>query len=307
MVLILIRRTIAIFVLSLLGFHSASFADANTAGQAGREMEPTPRYAGWRLVAQSDVIATGELEVPVKAIRAAIRAKKLDYFPLKLHIHALVKGQPAVKVLAVQFYPAEYAPSVEAVIASNRRKVLVFLTLSDESKKYYFAGYTPNALQSPKTDVVAKIRDEVANQARIADQFPQSLAAKPDAFDPKVKDLITTMRFPLTQQTAFDQLIELGPKAVPAMVRLMDDRRALGMERMALRNRSPDAFEAYAQYGPALIVDAMSTIAGYVTGENFRFLNNGGSQRERAAEVRAWRVYLFYRVSWQKPTEVHQK
>ncbi len=91
------------------------------------------------------------------------------------------------------------------------------------------------------------------------------------------------------QQTLFDQLIAMGPEAVPTLVALMDDRRPLPWSVLALENHAPNAFEDVRLYGPDLMVDAIAAALNQITGEHFGFIYNGGTEAERAATVAGWR------------------
>ena len=74
----------------------------------------------------------------------------------------------------------------------------------------------------------------------------------------------------------------------------MDDRHPLPIRHIELANKAPDAFEGIRQYEPELVVDALAAILNQITGEGFGWIYNGGSERERQAEVAGWRAYLHY-------------
>lgn len=78
--------------------------------------------------------------------------------------------------------------------------------------------------------------------------------------DKQVGQLIERMMNRLTEQAAFSDLEALGCAAVPAIVARMDDRRRLPDPRIALINKSPDAFEGRRFYGPQQVVDALAAI-----------------------------------------------
>ena len=69
---------------------------------------------------------------------------------------------------------------------------------------------------------------------------------------------------------------KMGSKAVPSLIRLMNDRRALPQELIAFRNKprppgapptgSPADFESHAYYMPKTVVDAVATILSLITG-----------------------------------------
>jgi hypothetical protein len=77
------------------------------------------------------------------------------------------------------------------------------------------------------------------------------------------------------------------------MIHLMDDRRPLTTKQIAVSN-SHGHWEGIAHYAPECVVDVMSVLLSRITGETFGQIHNGGSEREEAAEVDAWRIYLHY-------------
>lgn len=58
---------------------------------------------------------------------------------------------------------------------------------------------------------------------------------------------------------ALRALVELGPDAVPAIVRRLDDRRRLPRPFILVEN-APGFFEAYAHYGPETVMDALTIV-----------------------------------------------
>ncbi len=73
----------------------------------------------------------------------------------------------------------------------------------------------------------------------------------------------------------------------------MNDQRPLS-EKYAYMPNPPDFFEAKAQYSPSRIVEAASILLNYITGTSFRSIQNGGSERERIADVNGWRTWCHY-------------
>jgi hypothetical protein len=120
--------------------------------------------------------------------------------------------------------------------------------------------------------------------SRVAPQAPD--------IDKQVGRLVKRMLNRRTEQAAFSDLEALGCSAVPAIVARMDDRRRLPDPRIALTNKSPDAFEGRRFYGPQQVVDALAAILNQMTGQDFGFIYNGAGDDERARAVQSWRDYL---------------
>jgi hypothetical protein len=266
----------------------------------GQEPSPAPKYEDWRLVAESDLILRAHLTVPVEAIRASVAAENYAYLTLRAWIVEVLKGKPNATAVEVRYFtrPNSYSPSPQAVIDLNQKEALVFLLRSDDPAVagLYFAGHTPRALQVIEPDVLKAVREEVQNQQRIIATYPRSKAAQPDAQHQKVRALVQQMLDKRTEEAAFEKLEQMGPVAIPSMIRLMNDRRPVPIQSISLVNKSPDAFEGIRHYGPKVVVDAMAALLEQMTGEHFGIIVNGGSERERAATVHGWRVYLHYQL-----------
>lgn len=95
-----------------------------------------------------------------------------------------------------------------------------------------------------------------------------------------------------TEDKAFAHLEALGPSAVPAMVDLMDDRRPLGVPWISLPQDDPNFWEGRYVEKPELVVDAIAAILSNMTDEGFGYIDNGGSEEQRAMAVSGWRVYV---------------
>ena len=133
--------------------------------------------------------------------------------------------------------------------------------------------------------------------------------------DTKVSRLIERLVLPAPEQVqaAVAGLAMLGPQAVPAMIRRLDDRRDMKVHHVMFENRGPQAFEGIAHYGPAKVIDCLSLVLSDLTGEfhgcvQLPLSGNDGldqlgpglndpefrrhSDEERGEMLRGWRGYL---------------
>ena len=94
------------------------------------------------------------------------------------------------------------------------------------------------------------------------------------------------------QQEAFDDLMDLGCNAAPHIVTAMPDDRPLSIRYIRIENRSPDAFEAFGQYGPEVVTDALAAVLTYLTKGSCGFIHNGGSVDERQQAVACWQSFI---------------
>lgn len=112
-----------------------------------------------------------------------------------------------------------------------------------------------------------------------------------DSFDLAVSLLVERALNPSSRLQAFWGLEALGCRAVPAMVRRLDDRRPLSGG-LSLVNTRPGAFEGMRHYSPRQMVDALAAILNQITAQDFGFIYNGAPDSSRSATVRGWREYL---------------
>jgi hypothetical protein len=94
------------------------------------------------------------------------------------------------------------------------------------------------------------------------------------------------------QQAAFDEIVALGCPAVPEIVAAMDDSRPLPVAYIRLKNDDPQAFEAFRQYGPRSMSDALAAILNHLTWQDFGFIYNGATEQERTRAIAGWRAFL---------------
>jgi len=140
--------------------------------------------------------------------------------------------------------------------------------------------------------IMKAVRAELITVVVVFITVPVYAQAPAKKIDHQVAALIEQMVSKRTEHQAFTKLEALGCAAVPAIIIRMDDRRNLPDQRMSLQNKSPDAFEGLRHYGPQKVVDAVAAILNQLTGQDFGFIYNGGTDDERAKAVKGWRNFL---------------
>lgn len=247
----------------------------------------------WRMVAQSDVIAAAVVEMPGDRPEAA------EYVEVPLRSVRVLKGYIGARP-AIRWYsePRPSAPSVEQLHARSNSPSIVFAVRNED--QLYFAS-APAALQPADTATVAAVEAEIARQAEALVNWQIDPGVPHFAEVRAIIEEIVALPSPsrderrsgaTRQQRLFDRLVALGPGAVPAIIEQMDDDRALSSPAISLVNHAPDAFEAFRQHAPKVVVDALAAVLNQLTGENFGFIYNGATTAERAASVSGWRIYL---------------
>ncbi len=248
----------------------------------------------WRLVAQSDIIVVGQPGAMPETIPPD------DYVGVAISSPRWIKGGSG-SGLTVRWYsaPSAYAPSLEQLSAAVGVPSLVFTVKAQGD--LYFAGDTPGALRSADPASIAAVEAEVARQDHViadwtvdADTplYPEvrAIIERIAALPPPTRE--ERRAWPTEQQRLFDQLIALGPDAVPAIIMLMDDDRPLPDRAISLKNLSPDAFEGIRHYGPDVVAEGLAAVLNQITGENFGFIYNGATPDERRDSINGWRIYL---------------
>ena len=274
-------------------FLACSLVAAGTASAAS----PDPQGERiWQVVAKSHVIVVGTLQVPVEAIRKSISAKNYEYVQLTVRCDDVLKATAAT-TLPVRWYtePREYSPSPQRILALDGKKAILCLLESDgeATKGFYFADGAPCALSEANAGLVERVRSEVKAQQELLEHFTKAFPPKDEPLYWQVKGLIDAITHKDTQMAAFGDLEALGPKAVPAIILLMDDRRELAEKAISLRN-PPGQWEGIRHYAPKTVTDAMAAILNQITAEDFGMIENGGTERERREAVNGWRIYLHH-------------
>jgi len=252
----------------------------------------------WPLVAQSAIIVTGTLDVPVAEIRRALASKEHHYVKFQVQVDEVLKGHADRVVTVCHFtQPSGFGVSPAALMQAHGNKAILFLVETSEEWsgcKRYFAGHSPGALESVSPEVLEQVRKELSEQATTLRDFNQLFPPKDEPLYQDVKRLIDATTNKDTQEQAFSQLEGLGVKAVPAMIMLMDDRRPLGVSSISLENRAVNAWEGLRNYSPDVVADALDAILNQITGRSFGSIHNGGSEEERQRTINGWRIYLYH-------------
>jgi len=245
---------------------------------------------------RASLIASGTLNVPALSIRTNVASSIYEEVQCTLEVDHVLKGK-AVTNIAVTYYtkPRDHSPRPDVLVSLNGKKALLFLRQSADSAtpEYYFAERV-DALQEAEPQTVNRVKAEVEEQQRILSHFAALFPPERSRLYYPVKNLIDATLSKSTQRDALLQLEAIGPKAVPSIILLMDDRRTLAVRAIELKNTGPDSWEDSRYYRPELVVDALAAILNQITGEHFGFSYNGGSETERRHEVDAWRLYLYH-------------
>ncbi len=250
----------------------------------------------WQLVAKSYLIVEGTIEVPVAEIRNAGQTGDHDYVEVKIAVNKTLKGQPETQNVTFRYYTdtEQYGGvSREKIIPLNGRSATVFL--QNVRDTYYLAAYVPEAMQSANAELAARVQKEAGIQEKMiqaSDSYADNHVLPRESEVQSLVELMVDKRTdPATAQAVYEALIALGRKAVPTIIKYMDDRRKLNIPKISLAPWWPDAQEGLVHYGPETVTDVMSVALMSLTNQDLTAIYNGGTELERAQAVRIWKIY----------------
>ena len=253
-------------------------------------------YPFWQLVAKSYLIVEGKIEVPVAAIRKAEQDGDHDFVVVKVVVSKMLKGSLKLEEFNFRYYTdtEQYGGvSRKKIISLNGKSVIVFLQKVKE--KYYLAAYVPETLQSASAMLAANVQKEADLQEKLiqaSDSYADAhVLPKESELQSLVELMIDKRMDPVGAQTVYEAVIALGKKAVPTIIKYMDDRRKLTIPKITLDPWWPDAHEGLVHYGPETVTDVLSVALMALTNEDLTAIYNGGTELERAEAVRIWKIY----------------
>ncbi|MGH6931809.1 MAG: hypothetical protein ACREEE_05180, partial [Dongiaceae bacterium] len=256
---------------------------------------PSDAIIPWRLVAMSDLIASGVLSAPSEAVLASAQFRKKSV-TLSLAVSKIFKGETSRQSLEIEYWPGQpHQPTPVNVIAARDSTSDIFLALSDEDDgtigPYHFSPSVDPALQPASIALNKALAEEVARQETLAARTAQFLIDHVPPNDGYVAALIEQLMVERTAYDASQELLSLGLAHAAALVHQMDDRRPLAIDHISAPAPA-GSFESVIHYGPETVVDLVSVALQQATGDYLGATANGGSERARRRVVDAWRVWL---------------
>ena len=253
----------------------------------------------WLDVAKSRFIIAGTFQVDTNKLKEIIETES-GYLNFTLSIDSILKGELQTKELNIAKYifskkDKSHRSNDSSLFLLNGKKTIDFLIESPASTESLFMlGNIDNSLTSKTEDTIKVITNEVKQQQEITDDKTFFSICPNDKNSARVKRLIADMHNGAKANDAYIELEKMGFDAVPSMICQMDDRRELAQKHISLENKNPKAWEAYRHYSPKVVVDVLEAILNQITGQSFGFIENGGTEEERANTVRGWRTYLWH-------------
>ncbi len=242
--------------------------------------------AHWDLVLQSDLILRAKLRVPAEEIRKSISKKRAAYVTLTAEVISAAKGGPTSGEIPIAYYTqaSTHNPNPKYVLGLDGVETLLFLVQADDSK-YYPAPYSGRSVFTPfGPKDFSEIEKEVSLQRRLLDGYRPVMSWKQGRYEARVR---AALERPSAQE-AYNELVDLGCQAIPAIVKHMDGRRRFRDTAVAVASNA--SFESIAHYAPEVVSDLAAMALETLTKKSFGFTHNGAEERMRRREVDAWRV-----------------
>lgn len=247
----------------------------------------------WRLVAKADVVAVGTYEFPDAKMQAAIAAGKHESVDIPFALSKVLKGTVANPSVVVPHYTqdASYAPTNVQLKELSAKPVIVFLVRVKHSRRaneLYMPNSGAEVVRVADQKAISMVMNEVQRQAMVLRNWKWETALPREA---EMKQLLATVQTPETQRKAFRQLESVTWDAVPALVKLMGDRRPLPEPSISIVNKFPGAFEGLRHYHAQLMVDALAALLNDITGQSFGDLSDiDNTEEDRKRTVDGWRI-----------------
>ena len=295
------RLFIAIILLAAMaGLTSCKKTDDVPAKPIKYNFDAIHQSDPWLDVAKSQFIVEGTYQVDTNKIKD-IRKTESDYITFDFSIDSVLKGDIPSKEINVTEYiyskkeKPDFSKDTNLFLLNGKKSILFLVKSSADTSTFFITGHIINKALLPRTEEIRKsIISEMKLQEELTDSNKFFTICPNDKNSARVKELIADMHNGTKANDAYIELEKMGFNAVPGMICQMDDRRELAQKHISLENNYPDAWEAYRHYSPKVVVDVLEAILNQITGQSFGFIENGGTEEERANTVRGWRTYLWH-------------
>ena len=253
----------------------------------------------WRAVARSQYIVSGVLHVDTNKINK-IKQTKSESIEISFVVDSVFKGDvPAKEILIRKRICDAQETGVHCYDSSlfqfnNQRIIALINESAADTNKYAFTGSNAKTILLETEQNKANIASEIAKQKDIIENKQYSSICEVAKHLPEVKKIIEDMLIDSTAKGAYENLEKLGKSSVAAMICLMDDRRELAVPLVTLEY--PPSSKNVKQYTPKQVVDVLATFSRQFAINDFGYIYNGASEKQRANTINGWRIFLWHLV-----------
>jgi hypothetical protein len=288
------RRLIGSFVLLALGACASSSRSDEAISWTLHSIDRP--VVNWKLVAQSDLIVRGSFKLTPGNL-AILSKRSAAHVSLPLSISHVYASVGSVGDVEVRYYaapsgrptPTYSGPTPQAIEVAADKEAVFFLVQGPDD--YYFAGHTPDALVPGTVHFERLVQDEVLKQKSLASRVAKFLEGHKPPLDDRVGEIVGLARKGKTQ-AALDELLGLGQRAVPAMVKRLGDRRILPSPAISIH--VPGAFEGLSHYRVRDVGDFLMFVLHHGTEVSLGWPDENASAQVRRRYADSWRIWLGY-------------
>ncbi|MBP7860820.1 hypothetical protein KA183_03990 [bacterium] len=247
-----------------------------------------PFSAYWQDIASSNLIIRGRFAQSHSKHLKDKSQKSLTIIPLET-----LKGMEKKQI--------EIEQTIELNGISERfgnMEVIAFLVhiQNERTDGFYLVDSSPTSVLPLNELQLNLVRKEILNQKLINENYPNLSISKPEKLDITVKQLLNGLVNSDTQEDCWMKLLNMDSKAIPALIRAMNDKRALrpGDFNSFSRKRKSFFYDDHFHYSPQVVQDAVSILLNQLTRISFHTTMNGGTAEERKLDLSGWRAWLYY-------------
>jgi hypothetical protein len=272
------------------------------ATSATAQVDPATGLASFTLHERVEIMATNivrgvlRLRDPSAIDQAVHRGGA--YVEFDVTVQDTLKGNrlgnfPLVLFVAPTDHPHQYSPHADDLRRLVGRECI--LHLHPVGKRYFLAeSFRGTSLveESPKS--LEAVRQRVAQHAKWADTVPEASVAYANEVTALLQQIAQN---PDEEALGFAKLLRLGPLAIPAIVRHLDDSRPLKNREIILTRTRPDSREPLVRFHPNTIGDALMPVLQQMSGQNFGYSDHLMGDDRRQTAIAGWRIYAHYVLS----------
>lgn len=282
-----------------MSFHRLALAALLAATCAPAQVDPSTGLAGFTLHERVEIMATNivrgvlRLRDPSSIDQAVHRGGA--YVEFDVTVRDNLKGVrlgnfPLVLFVAPTDHPHQYRPHADDLRRLLGRECI--LHLHPVGKRYFLAeSFRGTSLLEDTPKALEAVRQRIAQHAKWAETVPDPSVP----FASEVTALLQRIaRDPDEESLGFAKLLKLGPLAIPAIVRHLDDDRPLKNREIILTRSRPDAREPLVRYHPNTMGDALMPVLQQLSGQNFGYSDHLMGDDRRQSAIAGWRIFAQY-------------
>lgn len=210
-------------------------------------------------------------------VRDNLKGARLDSFPLVLFV-------------APSDHAHQYSPHADDLRRLLGRECI--LHLHPVGRRYFLAeSFRGTSLIEDTPKALEAVRQRIAQHAKWAETVPDDAVP----FAAEVAALLELIaEDPDEEALGFAKLLKLGPLAIPAIVRHLDDARPLKNREIILTRNRPDAREPLIRFHPNTMGDALMPVLQQMSGQNFGYSDHLMGDDRRQSAIAGWRIFAQY-------------